>query len=676
MLHVTPGMRAFVVAAVLLLAPAHQVQAEQAESSSSSGYSIEQFMQAPAFDDMRISPGGTYIATLVPIEYSRMVLAVFERKTMRRTATLALSRGESVYRFDWVSDRRLVVSPARQEGMLDVPVPTGELIAVDANGKRTVPLFGYRLAREGSQATNIRGPVAEQASAHVLDPLPGQEHQILIKVVPWDAAEGQLNEVRRMNLRSGRSSPVARAPVRNADFLTDLDGNVRFSWGSSLAGHQELYARPASGGEWRRINDSSESGVGIVPIGFERGNRRAYVIVEKASGPSTLELLDLETGERRNVTGDPVADIGQGLFNAEGELYAVIVEPDRPRLLYVDPSGPDADLSRALEQAFEGQFAHFTSFTRDEEYGLVHVRSDRNPGQFYMFEMEPMRASYLAASHEGLDPERMSPMRPIVVSTDDGVDLRGYLTLPNGVVDNKPPLVVLPHGGPHSVRDHWQFYPEVQLFASRGYAVLQINFRGSDGYGQAFRNAGFRQWGGLMQDDLAAAVRWAVAEGLADPERICIYGHSYGGYAAMMNPARFPDLYRCAVGYVGVYDLRLMYTDGEIRQVLYGRAFLDRALGNEFLQKSSPVAHADRIKVPVMLVHGGEDQRVPISHAERMRAALRAAGNEPEWLVERREGHGFFNKESRIKLYEQLLAFFDRHIGADANASKEATESP
>lgn len=657
-----------------LLALMESVSAVHAAESGAGAPAVEQFLRDPTFRTMRISPDGSYIAATVPVVDSKTILVVLDRKTMQRTAMLAMAGRDDVAGFSWVTDQRLVVTPARQEGMLDAPVWTGELYAVDADGKRSVPLFGYRMPREGSQATNIRGPVAERASAFLLDTLRNQEHQILIKVVPWGATEGAFNEVRRLNLRSGRASRVVSAPIREAEFLTDHEGNVRFSWGETVAGKQELYVREASGGEWRKINDEAESTIRIVPRSFDRDGRRVFVVVSDTSGPSRLELLDLETGARERVAGDPVADIGVGLYGADDRLYAVIVEPDRPRLLYVDEESREARLSRALEQAFPGQFAYFTSFTSDGGHGLVHVYSDRNPGEFYLFDLASMQAAYLAATRDWIDPDQMAQMKPIRMRTDDGVDLHGYLTLPHGQGERGLPMIVVPHGGPHGVRDRWQFDADMQLLASRGYALLQVNFRGSGGYGLAFERAGHRQWAGRMQDDLAAAVRWAIDEGYADPDRICISGASYGGYAAMMNAARYPDLYRCAVGYVGVYDLRLMHSEGDVRQYLYGRAFLDRIIGNDQLHSASPVAFAERIKVPVMLVHGGEDQRVPISHAERMRRALREAGNEPEWLVERREGHGFYNMENRVKLSQQLLTFFERHIGLDAKAADRTVE--
>lgn len=635
---------------------------------------IEHFLKQPTFIDMKISPDGRHLAVTVPQGDDQTVLAVVDRQTMKPTAILGMRGREHVDDFVWVSDERLVVSAAKKEGMLDAPIPTGELFAVDADGKGSELLFGYRLAASGSQASNIKKPAAERASAYLIDTLPDNDSQVLIAVHPWMTGErGTFSEARLLNVKSGRTSKVATSPIPLGTFLADRDGNVRLSWGVLPDHNQKVYLRPAKGGDWSLIHDEATREFRIWPIAFHEDGRRVYVTRESVQAPNALYLYDTASGEMTSVLADARWDIGTPLFGAGHQaLYGVRLQADVPKLAFIDPSSRQARLAKAIADAFPGQHAYFTSFTDDGGHGLVHVYSDRNSGEFYLFDLATMKAHYLAASREWMDPEAMAPMRPIRVKARDGRMLEGYLVLPPGSDGKAVPLVVNPHGGPHGIRDVWGFNAEAQLLASRGYAVLKLNFRGSGGYGRAFEQAGYRQWGGAMQDDVADAVRWAVAEGHADPERVCIYGGSYGGYTALMNSARYPDLYRCTVGYAGVYDLRLMYSDGDIKQTLYGRSYLDLVLGNQGLTEASPVSLADRIKMPVLLVHGGEDFRVPQAHADRMRAALREAGNDPEWLVERREGHGFYNMDSRVKLYTQLLAFFDRHIGAGRASTSTA----
>jgi dipeptidyl aminopeptidase/acylaminoacyl peptidase len=576
---------------------------------------------------------------------------------------------EHVQDFDWVSDDRLVVTPAKREGALEQPVLTGELFGIDADGKGARMLFGYRQPTGiPDGGSNIRRPEAERASASVLHLLPEQENQVLVVVEPWDA-EDAINEVRRMNVNTGATTRVVRAPIGRAGFVADRAGNVRLSIGTLTNQTQQIHRRPAAGGDWTLIHDEAEAGFKLRVLAFDGDGRTVLVSRQQPRGADALYRWDIEANTMAKVADAGAADPAVVLEGVEYmDAYAVVSHPDKPSITYLDDDAREARLTKAIANAFSGQHAWPTSFTRDGAMALVKVESDRNSGEFYLFDVASMRATFVGATREWLDPDQLGEVRPIVVPARDGRKLHGYLTLPPGREAEDLPMVVVPHGGPQA-RDYWLFDEESQLLASRGYAVLRLNFRGSTGYGADHEIAGYRQWGGTMQDDLADAVRWTVAQGLVDGDRVCIYGGSYGGYAAMMNAARYPDLYKCAVGFAGVYDLPLMYQDGDIRQSMFGRAYLDRVLGRENLSSASPVNLATQIKVPVMLAHGGQDARVPPAHAERMRKALRDAGNDPEWLFERTEGHGFYSAENKLKFYTQLVAFLDRHIGADATAA-------
>lgn len=257
-------------------------------------------------------------------------------------------------------------------------------------------------------------------------------------------------------------------------------------------------------------------------------------------------------------------------------------------------------------------------------------------------------------------------VEPFEFSARDGMKIRGYLTTPQGPSAKQLPMIVLVHGGPHGVYDSFGFDFEAQLFASRGYAVLQVNYRGSGGRGRAFQAAGYGRWGREMQDDITDGVRWAISDGVADPKRICIYGGSYGAYAALTGAFREPDLFRCAVGMAGVYDLPLMFEKGDIQTIERGVNYLKLAIGTDIeeLKRRSPVYNADKIRVPVLLLHGKVDERAPYEHAKRMRAALGKVGNSPEWSTEWGEGHGFFDEANRASAYELMLTFFAKHLGA------------
>ena len=303
------------------------------------------------------------------------------------------------------------------------------------------------------------------------------------------------------------------------------------------------------------------------------------------------------------------------------------------------------------------------------------VYSDRIPGDFYLFDRKLERATYLASKDGWFKPEMLSEVRSINLKARDGLPLQGFITIPRGSNGRNLPLVVNPHGGPFGIYDYWAYNFETQLLASRGYAVLQLNFRGSGNNGRAFEHAGYKQWGGTMQDDLTDATHWAIQQGIADPHRICIYGASYGAYAALMGVAKEPNLYRCAIGYVGVYDMDLMYHGGDVHESMYGYNSLKEQLGKQNLDAISPTNLADRITVPVMLVAGREDRRAPYEHTERMRDALQRAGKQVDARIYYGEGHGFYKEADVTDFYTRMLAFLDRNIGEHGSSTPAAAQN-
>jgi len=250
------------------------------------------------------------------------------------------------------------------------------------------------------------------------------------------------------------------------------------------------------------------------------------------------------------------------------------------------------------------------------------------------------------------------------------------LTLPKGQSSNLP-LIVNVHGGPFGIADFWGFNPEAQFFAHHGYATLQVNFRGSGNRGDDFERAGRLQWGKTMQDDVTDATRWAIEQGIADPNRICIAGGSYGGYASLWGVIKEPDLYQCAVGIVGVYDMK-WFREGDGSDFSRNDNAFERFMSSHVSESSegieaiSPVHHVDKIKADLFIVHGGSDVRVPVDHAYRLRDALGRVGKSYDWMIKEKEGHGFFDVDNRVDLYDQMLSFFDKHIGKSAQESTDS----
>ena len=256
-------------------------------------------------------------------------------------------------------------------------------------------------------------------------------------------------------------------------------------------------------------------------------------------------------------------------------------------------------------------------------------------------------------------------MQPIEFKAKDGTTLYGFYTA-NGT--GPKPMVVMPHGGPIGPFDNWGYDSHVQYLASRGYAVLQVNYRGSGGRGYNFQHDGWAQWGGLIQDDIADGVRWAIAQGKADPSRVCIFGASFGGYSALMNPVRNPGMYKCAVGYAGVYDLNLLSRTDWSAKSRNGRRQFDRWVGGDEAKRAeqSPANYAAKIDIPVFLIHGKDDQTARVDQFHAMDNALQAAGKKPQTLLIEGEGHGFYNPDNVADLYKRIDAFLRANIGGGA----------
>jgi dipeptidyl aminopeptidase/acylaminoacyl peptidase len=622
----------------------------------------EPFVRNDVFGDIRISPTGEYLAATIPLD-DRVGLAILRTSDRSVTGKVSLGPNTAIDGFWWVNDERVVLGVAQQFGSLDEPLPTGELVGVNANGGRDELLVGQR-ATGAPIGSRISAKKGDRVAARMVDTLPDDERWAIITTEPF--TDDPFRKLERMDVYTGRRVTIGRAPILHAWFATDNAGTVRFAWGEGTDLVSKLFHRPDDEAEWTLVSDQSRAGVIETPVGFSSDNRLAYLRVQRVEGPDVIVEFDPTSGTRRTVLEDDNTSPAQILYRGATQtpIGAVFMDGAR-RVEFIDPKSPEARLQRSLEAAFPGQAVQINSTTKDGGIALVEVRSDRNPGDFYLFDTVNKKADFLLARRTWLDPAAMAEMRPVTWKARDGLALHGYLTLPPGRGEKHLPLIVLPHGGPFGIFDAWGFDYEAQLFAAAGYAVLQPNFRGSGNHGRAFQQAGAGQWGKTMQDDVTDATRWAIAAGIADPKRICIHGASYGAYAALMGVAREPDLYRCASGYVGVYDLPLMHTRGDIRGSRWGETYLREWVGEpDALAAVSPVNLADRIKAPVFLAGGGEDRRTPIVHTERMEKALKNAGVPVESLTYPTEGHGFYEPAHRKEYYGKLLGFFAQHLGA------------
>ena len=495
------------------------------------------FIQDEGILDLKISPDGRFLAATLPAE-DRSVIAILDRIDRSIVGSFQLPANTHIADFWWAKEDRLMFGLAQRFGMRDYPASTGELYAMNADGGRAQLLVGYRVQNSGL-GTNIRsGPKEERVFAWPIDMLPDDPRNVLVAISPFGG--DPFTRVDRMDVYSGRRVTVATVPVNQARFVTDYQGEVRFAVGSRSDNLSQLYYRANRGADWELLNHQGTSGRIEYPIGFSQDGTTAYLQVTQPSGPDAIVAMDVASRERRELLRDEAVD-PEILYRPGTEVAIGVRYPGAaPRMAFFEPESDDARLFRMFEQAFPGHEIGVASSTRDANTKLLLATSDRDPGSFYTYDAREKKADFVLARRAGIDPEQMSPMAPVAIRARDGLTVHGYLTRPAGAPAGQPlPLVVVPHGGPFGISDAWAFDPETQLLAKAGYAVLQVNYRGSGGYGRSFMQAGAREWGGKMQDDLTDATRWAIEQGHTTQDRICIYGGSYGAYAAMMGAARW-----------------------------------------------------------------------------------------------------------------------------------------
>lgn len=625
---------------------------------------IGQFIRKDEFNEIKISPTGEYYAATVPLE-DRTALVIFTRDGLKSTGMFRPMANAHVNGFEWVNDQRVLISIAQKFGMLDQPQPTGEIYAINADGGQVDLLVGFRVQGNGA-GTRIQPKKVEDVAAFLIDVLPGDDRNAVIAVWPL-MGDDPFTRAERLDVRSGRRITLARAPVRRASFVTDADGEVRLAYGANVDNVEKLYYRDATGADWRLVNDPASSGRVEIPLGFSQDNRLAYLRVRgEDSGTDRIVAWDPASNARTTMLhhagADPLTIIHR---NGTSIPVGAQVMDGRHRNLFFDDDSPEARQYRSLEAAFPDQSVRITSSTRDGKLLLIRVWSGNSPGDFYLFDTEQKKVAHVVSSGSWIDPDKAANVEPFTFKARDGLAVHGYLTRPRGVAGALP-MVVMPHGGPFGIFDAWQYDSDAQMLAAAGYTVMQVNYRGSGNYGLAFQKAGARQWGGTMQDDLTDATRWAIEQGHADRAKICIYGASYGAYAALMGVAKEPSLYRCAAGYVGVYDLPMMQRETGRKRRSLGNWSRDW-VGDDMaaLAAVSPNRMAERIKVPVFLAAGGEDEVAPVEHTRMMEAALKKADVPVESLYYDTEGHGFYTEPHQREYYGKLLTFLSRHLGGD-----------
>jgi dipeptidyl aminopeptidase/acylaminoacyl peptidase len=481
-------------------------------------------------------------------------------------------------------------------------------------------------------------------------------------IVALNKRNPEVFDVYRLDLNSRELTLIAENPGNVTSWITDHTGSIRLAIVTDGVNTSILH-RPDDSAAFHNVITTNFKEQ-IQPLFFDFDNKLLFASSNIGRDKAAIVRLDPATAKEDGVIFQhPEVDVAGLGWSRRRKVYTEVqfITAKRERKFFdAETEAIFADLQARLP----GYEIDLQSNNRDEDIFVVAAWSDRTQGVRYLYERASGALTELAEIAPWLDQNELAEMRPISYAARDGLVIHGYLTLPRGRGTNLP-LVVNPHGGPWA-RDVWGYNPEVQFLANRGYAVLQVNFRGSLGYGRMFWEASFRQWGKTMQDDITDGVKYVIQQGIADPKRVAIYGGSYGGYATLAGLAFTPELYACGVDYVGVSNLFTF-----LKTIPpYWKPMLDmfyEMVGNpekdkDLLAAASPVLHADRIRAPLLIAQGAQDPRVNVDESDQMVAALQKHGVPVEYIVKDNEGHGFHNEENRFEFYEAMERFLDKYL--------------
>lgn len=627
------------------------------------------FFKKPSITQLRFSPDGKRIACLIPFE-RRMNLAVIdlEQKTKK---LLTNFKDNDVGSLRWVGNERIVFT----QDVDGKEVPS--VMAINCDGTNPAKLFGYDSTTESSVINGRFGGL--------LVPLKDDPKSMLV-LAYLTGVQGP--DVAKMNLSTGRITIYVPNPGFVRRWVLDRNNTVRIGV-SGESGKSKILYRAEGASNWEILDNGiaakGEESAEIAatgtwsPLAFDGDNRTLFVVSRVGRDRSAIYRYDTQTRKLGDLVVEDdtydtsVANEDYNPFPLRGLVYddskqkvvGFAYRREKPKVVWFDD-----DYAR-MQKRFDASLPDTVNFilaaSDDNSKQLVLAQSDRDPGVYYLFDRTKKKLEELAVVKPGIDPDLMAYMQPVSYRSRDGLTLHAYLTLPRGRDPKKLPLVVHPHGGPYGIRDDWIFNPEVQFYANRGFAVLQIDYRGSGGYGTQFERIGYHKFGLEMQDDLTDGVKWAVSTGLADSGRVVISGASYGGYATMAGLTFTPELYCAGINYVGVTNLTTQWgkykgTNLQLREIhrLFGD--MDKAEVRKRAYDTSPVNFADRIRVPVLMAYGLNDPRVKIDQGYDMEAALKKAGKPYEMHIERDEGHGFRKEELSIAFYTKVDEFLKKNV--------------
>lgn len=596
---------------------------------------LEDFFKDPEKGQYRISPNGEMVIFMAPHMGRRNV---FVQKLGDTTATPITHETErSIYNAFWESDDRIV-------------------FVKDTGGDENTHILSVK--PDGSDLKD-HTPF-DKVRSDVLDILEDRPDEMLIQN---NKRNPQIFDVYLLNTATNQLTMAAENPGNITGWITDHNGKIRAAITTDGVDASLLY-RETEKDKFKTVITTNFKET-LSPVLFTFDNKNLYCLSNLGRDKTALIEFDPTTAKEVSlIYENPDVDVeGVDYSRKRSVLTVAYYTTDKAKMHFLDAE--TEALIKKIDSKLPDYYNIVTRKNKDEDKLLVYSSSDRYFGGYYFYDKKTDEFQKLADFKPWLSEENMAVMKPISYQSRDGLTIHGYLTLPKGVEAKNLPVVINPHGGPWA-RDSWGFNPEVQFLANRGYAVLQMNFRGSTGYGRKFWEASFKQWGRTMQDDVTDGVKWLISEGIADSTRVAIYGGSYGGYTTLAGITLTPELYSCAVDYVGVSNMFTFMNTippywEPFRKMFYEMVG-DPVADSVMLAEVSPVFHADKIKCPLLIAQGANDPRVNKDESDQMVAALRTRGIDVEYIVKDNEGHGFYNQENQFEFYGAMEKFFEKNL--------------
>lgn len=596
---------------------------------------IENFFSVPVKNNYLVSPDGKFISYLKP-DNNRIHIYV-ETWDGKNTLQLTCDTNRSISGYFWANNHEIVYL---KDGSEDKD-PSLLAVSFDGSNKRELVTF---------RNTKIKLITTGQV----------QDNNVLIALNKRDST---VFDAYRLNIQTGELSLLFKNPGNITKWFSDPAGKLRMAVASDGVNETILY-RDSEKQNFRSVLTNNFK-TSVFPVAFSADNSCIYALSNQNRDRMALVELDCVTGsEHRVIYSNPEVDVTDATYSVKkGKLVSAGYETWKKDRYYLDDTVKA--IFDKLDKLFPNTEIRIGSSDFNEKKFIIRTYTDRNPGSFYLFTPDDNKLVKLSDVNAKLDINQLAEMKPMSFIASDGLLVNGYLTLPKGSKDKKLPVVVIPHGGPDS-RNSWGYNAEVQFLANRGYAVFQVNFRGSKGYGKKFWIAGFKEWGGKMQEDITDGVRWLIEEGIADPKRIAIYGSGFGGFSALHGLFTHPDLYKCGASYSGFTNLFAYLKDIPP----YFRPYLQmyyETVGNpetdaDKFRAVSPVFQTDKIKSPVLIAQGTRDPRVNMNETNQFVKELRKRNVPVTYLLKEGEGQVFKNSNNRLELYRELEIFLGKNL--------------